>query len=56
VSIDVSSVDDSVKKIKEAGGTVLQPKTSIKGVGYIAYCKDTEGNIFSVMQEDTSAQ
>jgi predicted enzyme related to lactoylglutathione lyase len=41
VSVDVPSVDEFVAKIEAAGGTVLQPKTSVKGVGYMAYCSDT---------------
>jgi len=27
----------------------------IKSVGWLAYCKDTEGNIFGMMQEDKNA-
>jgi predicted enzyme related to lactoylglutathione lyase len=25
------------------------------GVGYMAYCRDTEGNTFGIMQEDPNA-
>ena len=32
-----------------AGGTVAVPKMAIKGVGWLAYCKDPEGNIFGLM-------
>jgi hypothetical protein len=28
----------------------------IPGVGYFAYCQDTEGNTFGIMQEDKSAK
>lgn len=54
-SIDVPSVDEYVKKITEAGGSVVQPRTAIPGVGYLAYCKDVDGNTFCIMEEDTSA-
>ena len=54
-TIDVESVDDAVAKITASGGTVVAPKMSIPGVGYFAYCLDTEGNTFGVMQQDTSA-
>jgi predicted enzyme related to lactoylglutathione lyase len=27
----------------------------IPGVGWLAYCKDTEGNIFGLMQADPKA-
>lgn len=54
-TVDVASVDDSVAKALAAGGAVALPKMAIKGVGWLAYCKDTEGNIFGVMQSDESA-
>jgi uncharacterized protein len=32
------------------------PKTAIPGVGYLAYCSDTEGNVFGLMQADKNAK
>ena len=55
-SIDVPSVDDFLKKVTKNGGKVDTPKTPIPGVGYFAYCKDTEGNMFGIMQSDKSAK
>jgi len=55
-SIDVPSVDEYVEKITAAGGRIITPKTAIPGVGYLAYFKDTEGNTFGIMQEDTSVK
>jgi uncharacterized protein len=55
-SIDVTSVDDYVAKVTENGGTVFMPKIAIPGVGYLAYCTDTEGNIFGIIQADPSAR
>jgi uncharacterized protein len=55
-TISVESVDDSLKKIVEAGGTISQPKQAVPGIGYIAYCTDTEGNLFGVIQPDMSAK
>lgn len=49
-SIEVDSVDDYVAKTTSAGGIVALPKRQIPGVGYIAYCKDTEGNLFGLFQ------
>jgi uncharacterized protein len=54
-TIDVASVDDTVAKIEASGGRVAAPKMPIPGVGYLAYCLDTEGNMFGIMQRDTSA-
>ncbi len=54
-TIGVDSVDDSVAKIVANGGKVVEPKMPIPGIGYFAYCLDTEGNAFGVMQSDPSA-
>jgi uncharacterized protein len=54
-TIDVASVDDAVAKITASGGIVVAPKMPIPGMGYFAYCKDTEGNTFGVMENDPSA-
>jgi predicted enzyme related to lactoylglutathione lyase len=54
-TISVSSVDEFAQKIVEGGGKVVAPKMAIPGVGYFAYCVDTEGNVFGVMQEDPKA-
>jgi len=32
------------------------PKMPIPGVGWLAYAKDTEGNIFGIMQPDANAK
>ncbi len=55
-TVAVESVDDSIKKIEEAGGTVVMSKQVIPSVGYIAYCKDTEGNLFGILQPDMAVK
>ncbi|TLX66644.1 MAG: VOC family protein [Thaumarchaeota archaeon] len=55
-TIDVPSVDEYVKKIQTMGGQVITPKMPIAGVGYFAQCKDTEGNIFGIIQMDQNAK
>ena len=54
-TVDVESVDAAVDSAKQVGGTVAVEKMAIPGVGWLAYLKDTEGNIFGVMQDDPSA-
>ena len=51
-TVDIPSVDEYVEKVKTQGGSVALPKMPIPGVGWLAYCKDTEGNIFGLMQAD----
>ena len=55
-TISVPSFEDAVKKISAAGGEILGPKMTVLSVGYMAYCKDTEGNIFGIMQTDPKAE
>ncbi len=54
--IDVPSVDEFAREIVMAGGTVLMPKTPVPQVGYMAYCTDTEGNVFGIMEMDETAE
>jgi predicted enzyme related to lactoylglutathione lyase len=49
-TVFVDSVDEFVRKIESAGGSVVVPKTKIDKVGSVAYCKDTEGNVFGLLQ------
>jgi hypothetical protein len=55
-TIDVSSVDQAVAKVTQHGGKTVMPKTAVPGVGYLAYCSDTEGNVFGMMQPDQNAK
>ena len=55
-TIDVPSVDDFIEKIKAAGGEIVQPKTVIPGVGWMAYFRDTEGNKMGIYTTDMSAK
>jgi predicted enzyme related to lactoylglutathione lyase len=54
-TVAVDSVDDTMAKALENGGTIALPKMAIPGVGWLAYVKDTEGNIFGMMQNDPAA-
>ena len=55
-TVDVPSVDEFTKKVTERGGKVVVPKMPVPAVGYMAYCADTEGNVFGIMQEDPTAK
>ncbi len=55
-TMGVDSVDKYTEKVIAKGGTVIQPKGPVPGVGWFAMCKDTEGNIFGLMQEDPNAK
>lgn len=55
-TIDVPSVDEFMKKIEKNGGKVLTEKRAIPGVGYFAYCQDSKGNKFGIMEADKAAK
>ena len=54
-SLNVPVLDESVQMALSHGGEVAHPKMAIPGGGWLAYVKDTEGNIVGLMQADTSA-
>ena len=53
-TIDVASVDETAERMMAHGGMVVVPKIAIPHVGWLIYCKDTEGNIFGITQADPS--
>ncbi|HEY0366812.1 MAG TPA: VOC family protein [Pyrinomonadaceae bacterium] len=55
-TVDVENLDASVQTAVDNGGQVALPKMPIPGMGWLAYCKDTEGNIFGMMQGDPNAR
>ena len=55
-TIGVDSVDEVVQKVVGQGGKVTSAKHAVPGVGWLAYCVDTEGNQFGLMQDDPSAK
>jgi hypothetical protein len=50
VTISVSDIDDTVKKLEKAGGKLVLPKVKVEKMGFSAYFKDTEGNIVGLWQ------
>jgi predicted enzyme related to lactoylglutathione lyase len=55
-TVDVPALDETLRAATAGGATVVVPKMPVPGVGWLAYCKDTEGNVFGVMQTDPSAK
>ena len=53
--IGVQSLDEYIKKIKDAGGNASEPMP-VPGWGYLAFCEDTEGNSFGIIQYDRNAK
>ncbi len=54
-TIGVEDLDASLIDVKTHGGEIIRPKIAVPGVGWMAYIKDTEGNIFGLMESDPGA-
>jgi predicted enzyme related to lactoylglutathione lyase len=50
VTIEVDSIDDSLKKVEAAGGSVVTPRADMGGMGSYAYFKDSEGNVLGLWE------
>jgi predicted enzyme related to lactoylglutathione lyase len=55
-TVDVSDLDATLTRLQGLGGRVVLPRMPIPGIGWLAYAKDTEGNIFGMMQMDSTAR
>lgn len=55
-TIEVENVDAMCASIEKNGGTIVVPKMPVPNVGWLAYFKDIDGNIFGVMQNDPGAK
>ena len=53
---DVASCDATATRVTELGGSIALPKMPVPTVGWLAYGKDTEGNVFGFMQFDQNAK
>ena len=55
-TIEVDDLDKTIESIVAAGGTVVAPKMALPGVGFLAFCTDSEGNTFGLAQQDRLAK
>ncbi|MFP3853379.1 MAG: VOC family protein [Anaerolineales bacterium] len=55
-TIDVESVRGTSLKVGANGGQVIVPKTPLPGMGWHASCKDTEGNLFGLIEYDEAGE
>jgi len=54
-TVDVANLDSTLEKAQSLGGMVVVPKMPVPTIGWLGYAKDTEGNIFGMMQMDAKA-
>ena len=55
-TVDVDDIDAFLEKVTAHGGKIAVSKMAIPGVGWLAYCQDSEESVFGLMQEDASAR
>ena len=56
ITMSVDSIEDSIAKIKAAGGSVIRDKMPIPTMGYFATCRDSEGNEIGLFTNDPKAE
>lgn len=54
-TINVQSLENTMNLILSNGGSVMKEREAIRGIGWLAYFYDSEGNCFGIMQNDSGA-
>jgi predicted enzyme related to lactoylglutathione lyase len=54
-TVDVEQLDDTLAQVAALKAQVVVPKMPVPGIGWLAYAKDPDGNIFGMMQRDAKA-
>lgn len=55
-TVDVPNIDEYLDKATAHGGSIALPKMPVPTIGWLAYIKDTEGNLLGMMQPDNAAR
>ncbi len=50
------NIDIACERVVEHGGQIVDPKSSIKGIGHHCTCLDPEGNPFGLWMDDPAAE
>lgn len=50
ITVQVDSIDETLKKIEAGGGSTITPRTPIPNMGAFAYFKDSEGNTMGLWE------
>ena len=49
-TVSVDDLDARMEKVKAAGGSIALDKMEVPGIGWLAYAKDLDGNLFGMLQ------
>ncbi len=55
-TLEVEDAKAAVAVVEKNGGKVVTALHAVPGVGWQAYCEDTEGNLFGIHQNDPNAK
>jgi uncharacterized protein len=55
VVVDVDSIDTTLARIGELGGTTVVPKQPVGDMGFAAYVRDPEGNVIGLWETAPAA-
>ena len=55
-TVVVADLDKTLGTIIKSGGTIALPKMPVPGIGWLAYCKDLDGHMIGVLQNDPAAK
>jgi uncharacterized protein len=50
ITLDVEDIEKALLKVEELGGTTVQPRQDVGGMGFSAYFTDSEGNLMGLWQ------
>jgi predicted enzyme related to lactoylglutathione lyase len=50
ITVEVGSIEDSLKRIETLGGRLVRDKQPVGEIGLAAYFADSEGNILGLWQ------
>lgn len=51
-TIKVGDIDEFILRVNDSGGKTITEKQHYEGVGFVAGCEDSEGNIFGLVQTE----
>ena len=55
LTVTVPSLDECIAKIEANGGSVIEPRTPIPGIGWYATCAEPGGLKFGIIEADAKA-
>lgn len=55
ITIPVADLDAVISLVQASGGSVVEPRTAIPGIGWYATCAEPGGLLFGIIQDDAHA-